>query len=103
MVSEKYSSEYIYKTIIPTLDIIPATMDLAGAEVELVNIQDREKRLKKILNQINEYDNIMIDFPPALGLLTINGLGASDSVIIPLQCEFFALEGLSSLMQTIDQ
>ena len=102
MVSEKYSSEYIYKTIIPTLDIIPATMDLAGAEVELVNIQDRDKRLKKILNQINEYDNIMIDCPPALGLLTINGLVASDSVIIPLQCEFFALEGLSSLMQTID-
>ncbi len=102
MVSEKYTSEYIYKTIIPTLDIIPATMDLAGAEVELVNIEDREKRLKKILNQINEYDNIMIDCPPALGLLTINGLVASDSVIIPLQCEFFALEGLSSLMQTID-
>ena len=101
LVSESYTSEFTKKTIIPTLDIIPATTDLAGAEVEFVNIEERENKLKNILNQIQGYDNIMIDCPPALGLLTINGLVASDSVIIPLQCEFFALEGLSSLMDTV--
>ena len=102
LVSEKYKKESIKKTLIPTLDIIPATTDLAAAELEFVGLNERESRLKNILNQIQEYDNIMIDCPPALGLLTINGLVASDSVIIPLQCEFFALEGLSSLMFTIN-
>ena len=102
LVSEKHKKESIKKTLIPTLDIIPATTDLAAAELEFVGLKERESRLKNILNQIQEYDNIMIDCPPALGLLTINGLVASDSVIIPLQCEFFALEGLSSLMFTIN-
>ena len=101
LVNEKYTNNSIKKTIIPTLDIIPATTDLAAAEIEFVSLDGRESRLKKILNEIIEYDNIMIDCPPALGLLTINGLVASDSVIIPLQCEFFALEGLSSLIHTI--
>tara|TARA_Y100000590_G_scaffold167317_2_gene191561 strand:- start:1307 stop:2074 length:768 start_codon:yes stop_codon:yes gene_type:complete len=102
LVSEKHKKESIKNTLIPTLDIIPATTDLAAAELEFVGLKERESRLKNILNQIQEYDNIMIDCPPALGLLTINGLVASDSVIIPLQCEFFALEGLSSLMFTIN-
>jgi len=101
LISGKYKNDFVQKTIIPTLDIIPATPDLAGAEIEFVNINERENKLKNILKNISGYDNIMIDCPPALGLLTINGLVAADTVIIPLQCEFFALEGLSSLMGTI--
>jgi len=101
LIEEKFSSNFVQKTLIPELDIIPATTDLAGAEIELVNVDDRENKLRKILDQIVGYDNIMIDCPPALGLLTLNGLVASSSVIIPLQCEFFALEGLSSLISTI--
>tara|TARA_Y100000590_G_scaffold293803_1_gene330935 strand:- start:1259 stop:2026 length:768 start_codon:yes stop_codon:yes gene_type:complete len=101
LVSSKFYANAIKKTIIPSLDIIPATTDLAAAEIEFVDINEREKRLKTVLDKVPDYDNIMIDCPPALGLLTINGLVASNSVIIPLQCEYFALEGLSSLMQTI--
>jgi len=92
----------IKKTKIPNLDIITSTQDLAASEIELVEIKKRESRLKDIINQISGYDYFFIDCPPALGLLTINGLVASDSVIIPLQCEFFALEGLSALTKTID-
>ena len=92
----------IKQTNIPNLDIITSTQDLAASEIELVEIDKREFRLKDIINQINGYDYFFIDCPPALGLLTINGLVASDSVIIPLQCEFFALEGLSALTKTID-
>ena len=92
----------IYKTDIPSLDIVPANIELAGAEVELVYMQSRESKLKSILLSIkNEYDYITIDCPPSLSLLTINALTASDGVIIPIQCEFFALEGLSQLMNTI--
>jgi len=94
--------ESIKKTIIPNLDIITATQDLAASEIELVNVERRENRLKEILKQVINYDYFFIDCPPALGLLTINGLVAADSVIIPLQCEFFALEGLSSLTKTIN-
>ena len=90
------------KTIIPGLDIIPASTDLAASEIELVDAIDREYVLKSIIEKINNYDFIIIDCPPALGLLTINAIVASTSVIIPLQCEFFALEGLSSLLKTID-
>jgi chromosome partitioning protein len=92
----------IKKTKIPNLDIITANTDLAAAEIELANIEKRENRLKNILENIRGYDFFFIDCPPALGLLTINGLVAADSVIVPLQCEFFALEGLSALTQTID-
>tara|TARA_Y100001970_G_scaffold27296_1_gene33219 strand:+ start:295 stop:1053 length:759 start_codon:yes stop_codon:yes gene_type:complete len=92
----------IKQTNIPNLDIITSTQDLAASEIELVEIDKREFRLKDIIKQINGYDYFFIDCPPALGLLTINGLVASDSVIIPLQCEFFALEGLSALTKTID-
>ena len=93
--------ESIKKTIIPNLDIITATQDLAASEIELAVVERRENRLKEILKQITNYDYFFIDCPPALGLLTINGLVAADSVIIPLQCEFFALEGLSALTKTI--
>ena len=92
----------IKKTSIPKLDIISSSIDLAASEIELAEIENREEVLKKILSKITSYDFIFIDCPPALGLLTINGLVASKSVIIPLQCEFFALEGLSALTNTID-
>ena len=92
----------IKKTSIPNLDIITATIDLAASEIELANIEEREGRLKTILREVKGYDFFFIDCPPALGLLTINSLVAADSVIVPLQCEFFALEGLSALTQIID-
>lgn len=95
--------EAIQNTGIRNLDIIPASVDLAGAEIELVQLEGREKRLKKALDKIREnYDYIFIDCPPSLGLLTINSLTAVDSVLIPIQCEFYALEGVSQLMSTID-
>lgn len=94
--------EAILETSIKNLDIIPATVDLAGAEIELVQMNSREKIVKNILNRIIEdYNYIFIDCPPSLGLLTVNALTASNSIIIPIQCEFFALEGLSQLMNTI--
>lgn len=102
LISKNFDNKYIHTTLIPNLDIIPATMDLAGAEIELVDQNNRESCLKEVVSQIKNYDNIIVDCPPALGLLTINGLVACNSVIIPLQCEFFALEGLSSLIDTID-
>ncbi len=98
----EFDKKSIKKTLIPNLDIIPSTHDLAASEIELVGINERELRLKKILEDIKGYDYFFIDCPPALGLLTINGLAAADSVIVPLQCEFFALEGLSALTTTID-
>ena len=92
----------IKSTKIDNLDIIPANIDLAGDEVSLVYMKDREKVLKNVLSKVvNTYDYITIDCPPALGLLTVNALTASNGVIIPIQCEFFALEGLSQLMNTI--
>lgn len=95
--------EAIIHTGIDNLDIIPASVQLAGAEIELVQLEGREKRLKKALNKIkDEYDYIFIDCPPSLGLLTINSLTAVDSVLIPIQCEFYALEGVSQLMSTIE-
>ena len=88
------------QTLIPNLSIVTATADLSGFEVEFANVEKREQTLKKKLAEL-EYDYIIIDCPPALGLLTLNALTASTSVIIPLQCEYFALEGLSQLMKTI--
>ncbi len=96
------TEKVIKKTRIGNLDIIPATIQLAGAEVELATAEDREQRIKNALDQvINDYEYILLDCPPSLGLLTINALTASNSVIIPLQCEYYALEGLSLLMDTI--
>lgn len=87
---------------IPNLDVIPATIQLAGAEIELVPTISREVRLKKALEpSIDQYDYIIIDCPPSLGLLTLNSLTAADSVIIPVQCEYYALEGLSQLLNTV--
>ena len=92
----------IYTTDIEGLDIIPSHIDLVGAEVEMLNIDEREYVLKRILEPIrNEYDYILIDCSPSLGLITVNALTAADSVIIPVQCEYFALEGISKLLNTI--
>ena len=92
-------------TRIPHLDIIPATVDLSGAEVELVSEVNRAHRLKLVLDAVPEghWDICLIDCPPSLGLLTLNALCASDSILVPLQCEFFALEGLSQLLTTVER
>ena len=93
----------IKKTNIFGFDILPSAQELAGATVELVSMDERESRLKKSLNSIRtNYDYIIIDCAPSLGLLTINALNASDKIIIPVQCEYFALEGLSQLLKTIE-
>ncbi len=102
LIDEVNPAETIYQTNIDNLHLIPASIDLAGAEVELVYVKNREKRLKeRVESLISLYDYIMIDCPPSLGLLTINALTASNSVIIPIQSEYYALEGLSQLMNTI--
>lgn len=92
----------VKKTIVPLLDIIPSNVNLAAAEIELVEIESREFLLKNIISKLDLYEVIIIDSPPSLGLLTINSLTAATGVIIPLQCEFFALEGLVHLYQTIN-
>ena len=94
--------EAIYTTDIDGLDIIPSHIDLVGAEIEMLNLDSRENIMKKVLAPMkNEYDYILIDCSPSLGLITINALTAADSVIIPVQCEYFALEGISKLLNTI--
>ncbi|MBR3297030.1 MAG: ParA family protein [Firmicutes bacterium] len=104
LVADDVSPEnVILRTSVEGLDIIPASVDLAGAEIELVRLEGREKRLKKALDKIRDnYDYIFIDCPPSLGLLTINALTAVESVLIPIQCEFYALEGVSQLVSTIE-
>lgn len=93
----------IVNTYMPNLDILPSTIDLVGAEVEIVSFEKREKLLKVALEEFeHDYDFIIIDCPPSLSLLTLNALTASDSVIIPVQCEYFALEGLGQLLNTIN-
>ena len=92
----------IYTTDIDGLDIIPSHIDLVGAEIEMLNLQNRERVIKNLLAPIrDEYDFILIDCSPSLGLITVNSLTAADSVIIPVQCEYFALEGISKLLNTI--
>lgn len=94
--------EAIYTTDIDNLDIIPSHIDLVGAEIEMLNMKDREKVLKHLLEPLrDEYDYILIDCSPSLGLITVNALTAANSVIIPVQCEYFALEGISKLLNTI--
>lgn len=103
VVGETTLAEATQKTAVPGLFVVPATIDLSGAEIELVSLVKREFRLKQAIeNASQSYDYILIDCPPSLGLLTINALVASDAVIIPLQCEFYALEGLSHLVRTVD-
>ena len=93
----------IEKTHVPFLDIMPANINLVGAEVEFVNIPNRENKLRDAIESVkNNYDFIFIDCPPSLGLLTLNALTAADSVIIPVQCEYFALEGLGQLLNTVN-
>jgi chromosome partitioning protein len=97
--------EAVVPTRVPRLDLLPATVDLSGAEIELVEMQERTHRLDKALEsaQAGRWDVCLIDCPPSLGLLTINALVAAQSILVPLQAEFFALEGLSQLLQTIER
>ncbi len=96
--------EVLQHTAYQNVDVLPAGMALAGAEIELVEIARRENRLKAVLAQVRgEYDYIFIDCPPSLGLLTLNALCAADTLIVPIQCEYYALEGLSQLMATVRQ
>ena len=94
--------EMIQKTAIPYLDVIPSNTDLIGAEVELIQEKERERKLDHLIKEVEaDYDYIFVDCPPSLGLLTINSLTAAHSVLIPLQCEYYAMEGLSQLLKTI--
>jgi chromosome partitioning protein len=103
IVEEANFDEVVQKTNYPNLSILPSSINLVGAEIELVNQANREIRLKKVLDAVKDkYSFILIDSPPSLGLLTVNGLTAADSVLIPVQCEYYALEGLGQLLRTIE-
>ena len=98
------ANEIIVKTKFKGVDVIPSSMNLAGAEIELTAIENRETRLKNALASVREqYDYILLDCPPSLGLITLNALTATDTFLVPIQCEYFALEGLSQLMSTMRQ
>ena len=100
--NNEIANKVIVNTNSPNLDLLPANIDLVGAELELVNLNEREYRIRQLLNPVKaNYDYIIIDCAPSLGLLTLNALSASDSVIVPIQCEYFALEGLGKLLNTI--
>jgi len=102
MLNENIDQDSIIKTDVNFLEILPSDIDLVGAEVEMVDIEDRDLRMKKCIDKIkNDYDFILIDCSPSLGIVTVNSLVASDSIIIPVQCEYFALEGLGKLLETI--
>ncbi|OEG70412.1 sporulation initiation inhibitor Soj [Candidatus Endomicrobiellum trichonymphae] len=102
LINEIALEDILQDTVMDRLDIVPATTSLSGAEVDLVNMSDREKRLKFALEKFHKiYKYIIIDCPPSLGLLTVNSLVAADTVLIPMQCEFFSLEGLGQLSETI--
>ena len=102
LINETDVRQVILKTETPNLSLLPSHLDLVGAEIELINHPGREKKLEQVLNDIRDaYDFIIVDCSPSLGLITLNALSASDSVIIPVQCEFFALEGLGKLLNTI--
>ncbi|MBP2630818.1 MAG: Cobyrinic acid ac-diamide synthase [Firmicutes bacterium] len=102
LVDDVDMSEAILSTEIDNLKILPATIQLAGAEIELVSVMSRETKLKRAIDKVKyDYDYVIIDCPPSLGLLTINSLTAANSVLVPIQCEFYALEGLSQLMNTV--
>lgn len=103
LVDEAPIEDCMVSSSIPGLDLIPATVDLSGAEVELVDVADRTNRLRDALAGHHGHDVCFIDCPPSLGLLTLNALCAADTLLVPLQCEFFALEGLSQLLQTVEQ
>lgn len=103
LVDEAPLASCVMPTKIPLLDLVPATVDLSGAEVELVGVDNRTDRLRNALAQDTGHDICFIDCPPSLGLLTLNALAAADTLLVPLQCEFFALEGLSQLLQTVER
>ncbi|MBR9775943.1 MAG: ParA family protein [Cytophagales bacterium] len=102
MVNESDINEIIISTEIDHLDLVPSHIDLVGAEVEMVNLEEREEKMRSVIQEVRDrYDFIIIDCSPSLGLITINALTASNSVVIPVQCEYFALEGLGKLLHTI--
>lgn len=102
MIDEVSIKNIVIQTGYENIDLIPSSSELAGAEIELVSTDDRERKLRKAIDEIRgDYDYIFVDCPPSLGLLTINSLSAVDSVLIPIQCEYYALEGVSQLMNTI--
>jgi len=96
-------SEVLVKSAVPRLDMVPSEPDLAAAEVELTGLEDRELVLRRVLGDIaGQYDFVIVDCPPALGLLTVNALAAADGLLVPVQCEFYAMQGLTRLMQTVE-
>ena len=102
MVNNAEGKDVILKTAIPNLDLIPSHIDLVGAEIEMINYPNREAVLKNMMEALrDDYDFIIVDCSPSLGLITVNALTAADAVIVPVQCEFFALEGLGKLLNTI--
>jgi chromosome partitioning protein len=102
MIDQVPLEQVIINTVIPNLDIVPSNQDLIGIEVEFVGLEEKEKRLKNLLNSLDrQYDFIVIDCPPSLGVMTVNALVASDFLIVPLQCEYFAMEGLGYLLNTV--
>lgn len=102
LIDKKSPKQAIHHTVIDGLDVLPSHIDLVGAEIEMLNLDFREQVMKNVLFQIkNDYDYILIDCSPSLGLITVNALTAADSLIIPVQCEYFALEGISKLLNTI--
>ena len=102
IIDEVEPASVILNTSTPHLDLLPAHIDLVGAEIEMINLPGREKKMKQVLDKVKgNYDFVIIDCSPSLGLITLNGLTAADSVIIPVQCEYFALEGLGKLLNTI--
>ncbi len=103
LIGTKLISEVIINTYMPFLDMLPSNINLVGAEIEMVDMEERERLLRGAMKSVlNEYDFIIIDCPPSLGLLTLNALTSADSVLIPVQCEYFALEGLGQLLNTIN-
>jgi chromosome partitioning protein len=103
LINDQNPAHLIQKTSVYGFDILPAAQNLAGASVELVSMSDREGRLKRVLHSIRtNYDYILIDCPPSLGLITVNALNASERVLIPVQCEYYALEGLGQLLRTVE-
>ena len=102
IIEEVEPRNIILQTSTPNLDLLPAHIDLVGAEIELINLPNREKMMRKVISRIKDYyDFVIIDCSPSLGLIVVNSLAAADSVIIPVQCEYFALEGLGKLLNTI--
>lgn len=103
LIGEAELAEGVIATTIPNLSVVPSSIDLSGAEIELVDQPKREHRLAAALDTLIQYDFVLIDCPPSLGLLTLNALVAAQAVLVPLQCEFFALEGVSHLVKTIER